>query len=373
METRARYALIGVFTLGVILAAFAFAYWLRNLGGFGERVVYHIRFESPVTGLLPGSRVLFNGIPVGEVTELSLISDNPRLVMATIAVDRATPVRADTKVRLETQGLMDAPSVSLEGGTDSAPLPSSTNGPSVLEADPAAVQSLTRQARDALQRFDSLLAENAEPLHETITNLSTFTDALARNSGRLDGILAALDRLGGGGANQQPVAIYDLTAPREFPSHEGVPSKQLVVPEPTAVVLFDTQKLLMSPRAGETIAVVDAQWSDSLPKLLQAKVIHTLENAGFLLAVARPALDVTADYQLLLDIRSFQLVMSPEPQANVEIVAKLLDGNGRIVSGRILHASVPVRGTDAPAAAAGLNQAFGKAVIELVLWISRFV
>jgi len=372
METRARYALIGVFTLGVILAAFAFAYWLRNLGGFGVRVVYHIRFESPVTGLLPGSRVLFNGIPVGEVTGLALNSDDPRLVMATIAVDRATPVRADTKVRLETQGLMDAPSVSLEGGTDSAPLPSSNNGPPVLKVDPDAVQSLTREARDALRRFDSLVAENAEPLHETITNLSTFTDALARNSGRLDGILAALDRLGGGGANQQPVSIYDLTAPREFPPHEGVLSKQLVVPEPTAVVLFDTQKLLMSPRAGEIVAM-DAQWSDSLPKLLQAKIIQTLENAGFLLAVARPTPDVTADYQLLLDIRSFQLVMSPEPQANVEIVAKLLDGNGRIVSGRILHASVAVRGTDAPTAAAGLNQAFGKAMIELVLWVSVFV
>lgn len=372
METRARYALIGVFTLGVIMAAFAFAYWLRSFGGFNERVVYRIRFESPVTGLLPGSTVLFNGIPVGEVTGLALNSGDPRQVTVTIAVDRATPVRADTQVRLETQGLMDAPSVSLEGGTASAPPPKSDNGPPVLKVDPDAVQSLTREARNALRRFESLVAENAEPLHETITNLSTFTDALARNSGRLDGILEALDRLGGGGAGQQPVPIYDLMAPQAFPPHERVPSKQLVVPEPTAVVLFDTQKLLASPQAGESIAM-DAQWSDSLPKLLQAKIIQSLENAGFLHAVVRPALDVVADYQLLLDIRSFQLVMSPEPRANVEFAAKLLDGNGRIVGGRILHASVPVRGTDAPEAVAGLNEAFSKAVTELVLWVSDFI
>ncbi|MBL0407124.1 hypothetical protein JKG68_24625 [Microvirga aerilata] len=45
----------------------------------------------------------------------------------------------------------------------------------------------------------------------------------------------------------------------------------------------------------------------------------------------RPAPDVAADYQLLLDIRSFQLVLSPEPRADVAFAAKLLDGNGRIV------------------------------------------
>ena len=372
METRARYALIGVLTLGIIIAAFAFAYWLRSAGGFSERVVYRIRFESPVTGLLPGSRVLFNGIPVGEVTGLALDAGDPHQVMVTIVVDRATPVRADTQVRLESQGFMDAPSVSHEGGTASAPPPSSDNGLPVLKVGPNAVQSLTREARDALRRFDSLVAENAEPLHETITNLSTFTDALARNSDRLDGILEALERLGGGGPVQKPVPTYDLTAPQALSPHEKGSGKQLVVPEPTAVVLFDTQKLLMSPQAGETVAM-DAQWSDSLPTLLQAKIVQSLENAGFLQAIVRPAPDVAADYQLLLDIRSFQLVLSPEPRADVAFTAKLLDGNGRIVAGRILRASATVRGTDAPAAAAGLNEAFRKAVTELVVWVSDFI
>ena len=37
METRARYALIGLFMLAVILASFAFVYWLENKGGFGKR------------------------------------------------------------------------------------------------------------------------------------------------------------------------------------------------------------------------------------------------------------------------------------------------------------------------------------------------
>ena len=105
METRARYALIGAFMLAVILASFAFVYWLENKGGFGERASYRIRFESSVSGLLVGSAVLFNGIRVGEVTGLALDPDHPDQVIATIAVASGTPVRSDTQVGIESQGL----------------------------------------------------------------------------------------------------------------------------------------------------------------------------------------------------------------------------------------------------------------------------
>ena len=68
METRARYALIGVFMLAVILASFAFVYWLENKGGFGKQDIYQVRFQGSVSGLSVGSAVLFNGLRVGEVT-----------------------------------------------------------------------------------------------------------------------------------------------------------------------------------------------------------------------------------------------------------------------------------------------------------------
>ena len=88
MEIRARYVQMGAFTLAVLVAGFAFVYWLNNAGGLRDRAVYRIRFESSVSGLLKGSAVLFNGIRVGEVTGLELDPDDPRQVQATIAVDR---------------------------------------------------------------------------------------------------------------------------------------------------------------------------------------------------------------------------------------------------------------------------------------------
>ena len=72
METRAPYALIGLFVMAVIAAAFGFVYWLHNSGGLTERTVYRVHFENTVSGLLKGASVLFNGIRVGEVTALQL-------------------------------------------------------------------------------------------------------------------------------------------------------------------------------------------------------------------------------------------------------------------------------------------------------------
>ena len=98
MEIRARYVQVGAFTLAVLVAGFAFVYWLNNAGALRNRAVYCVQFESSVSGLLKGSAVLFNGIRVGEVTRLELDAAYSRQVLATIAVDRTTPVRTDTFV-----------------------------------------------------------------------------------------------------------------------------------------------------------------------------------------------------------------------------------------------------------------------------------
>ena len=66
---------------------------------------------------MTGAAVLFNGIRVGEVTALALDASNPNRVTATIAVAASTPVRADTKVGLDFQGLTGVPVVALQGGS----------------------------------------------------------------------------------------------------------------------------------------------------------------------------------------------------------------------------------------------------------------
>src|SRR5690349_8040403 len=116
METRAPFVIVGGFVLAAIVSVFGFVYWLQNTGGLGPRATYNVRFEGSVPGLMVGAAVLFNGIRVGEVSELGLVPGDPRGVRAAISVASSTPVRSDTKVGLEFQGLTGVPVIALEGG-----------------------------------------------------------------------------------------------------------------------------------------------------------------------------------------------------------------------------------------------------------------
>jgi phospholipid/cholesterol/gamma-HCH transport system substrate-binding protein len=137
MENRARYVLVGLFTLAVLAAGFAFTYWLNTAGALQQRSYYRIRYQNSVAGLLVGSAVQFNGVRVGEVTALDLNPSNPKEVTVTIAVTPATPMRANTKASIAFQGLMGAPAVSHSGGKG-LPLHTNTTSPKKtgLAADP---------------------------------------------------------------------------------------------------------------------------------------------------------------------------------------------------------------------------------------------
>ena len=229
----------------------------------------------------------------------------------------------------------------------------------MLVADPAAGQSMTQAARDVLRRLDGVLVENAQPLRSTIANLDTFSGALARNSDRLDGIVAGLERMTGGAAARARTLGYDLTVPRVAAAPGDAVAAQLVIPDPTAAATLDTDRIQMRTADGATSAFADAQWSDTLSKLVQMKIIRSFEDANLLAGVGRHLEGLSADFQLLLDIRTFQMQAA---SAEVEIAGKIVDKNGRIVATRVFRASAPAQATTVQAAVAALDQAFGKAV-----------
>jgi len=195
METRANYVLIGVFTLAVVVGVFGFVYWFQSINGTGERAFYRVQFEGTVSGLRTGASVLFNGIRVGEVTDLKLDPQHPTLITAAIAVDKGVAVRPDTEVGLEFQGLTGIAALSLKGGNPATPaLAGLKDNPPLLKAPPNATQDVTQAVRDSLRKLQDFVDENRAAFHSTLTNLDTFSAALARNSGRVDATLQDLNK-----------------------------------------------------------------------------------------------------------------------------------------------------------------------------------
>jgi phospholipid/cholesterol/gamma-HCH transport system substrate-binding protein len=371
METQARYTIVGLFTLVIAAAGFVFVLWLKGFAGAGALAIYRIRFEAPVIGLRPGVAVLFNGLRVGEVTSVRFDPADPKILMARIAVDVTTPVRKDTQVGIDAQGLIGGATVSLTGGASTAILKADADGePPLLVATADETQSLTRAAKTALAQLDGILTDNAQPMRGVIANLGTFSAVLARNSGRVDSLLAGLEKMTGGGAPKPPPVSYDLSAP-EFPASQKLPGKalamQIALPEPTALVAFETQKVLVAPSAGELKPLEEGQWADSVPRLVQAKMVESFENAGF--AHVGKAMDgFTPEVQLLLEIRSFDISLAAPSSARIEISAKWLGADGKILGERSFSAAAPATGVEGPAAAAALNDAFQTVARDIVVW-----
>lgn len=196
METRANHALIGAFTLLVLAAAVAFVWWFSAAGQQRERAIYRIQFQGAVSGLTPGSGVLFNGIRVGDVTNLNFDPQDPSKVVARVEVFTNTPIRSDTRAKLEITGLTGGSVVQLTGGSQTAePLPRVTtssgdpNNAPVIVAEPSAFQDILEGARTVLEKaqltfndVQGLVANSRGSVERSLQNVEQFTAALAANS-----------------------------------------------------------------------------------------------------------------------------------------------------------------------------------------------
>jgi cholesterol transport system auxiliary component len=195
-------------------------------------------------------------------------------------------------------------------------------------------------------------------------------------AGRRAFLVAALAAAIGGCSaigGSKEATTYDLTAPQYFP--QAVRARaQLAVHDATAVGPLDSDKIIVRPSEGSLAALGGLQWSERLPRLVQAKMVQTFENARRMQGVGRAGDRIVADYQLLLDIRNFEIVPGNTPVAEVTIAAKIVgDRSGRVVNGRVFHARVPAAATEGPKAVDALDEAWSKVAVDIVLWASRII
>jgi phospholipid/cholesterol/gamma-HCH transport system substrate-binding protein len=184
MKTRASNLMIGSTTLAVIAAAFIGLLGYRKIHSIQQRGPLRIVFEGSASGLHNGGNVNFDGVQVGEI--LSLTLDNPRKIVALVRVDNDAPIRKDTVVGLEFQGLTGVAAISLTGGAAAAPpVPLDADGVPTLTADLSETQSI----RDTLHSVDRILVSNQTVLKDAMLSFETYTTTLANSGDAIDSVM----------------------------------------------------------------------------------------------------------------------------------------------------------------------------------------
>jgi phospholipid/cholesterol/gamma-HCH transport system substrate-binding protein len=192
MKARASNLMIGTLTLALIAGSLGAFLGYQKLAGIKQKTPFRVIFEGSASGLRKGGSVNFAGIRVGEVVSLKL--DHPRRVVALTLIDGNTPVRSDTQVGLEFQGLTGIAAISFTGGSDEAPPPpTGSDGIPELIADPEGTLNTQEKIRVALRNVDKVIADNEAAVKDTLRNFESFTASLSGNSAKITSIISTAE------------------------------------------------------------------------------------------------------------------------------------------------------------------------------------
>jgi phospholipid/cholesterol/gamma-HCH transport system substrate-binding protein len=185
---RATNLTIGTVTLVAIAAGFIGFLGYRKIHAVQQRGPLRIVFEGSATGLIKGDSVNFDGVQVGEVMSVKL--DGPRRIVALVTIENSAPIRKDTVVGLEQQGLTGVMAITLVGGSDTAPrVPLDGDGVPTLNADLSEAQSI----RDTLHNVDHMLVANREAIKDSLLSFETYSATLAGKGDEIDRVLGKAD------------------------------------------------------------------------------------------------------------------------------------------------------------------------------------
>ena len=195
----------------------------------------------------------------------------------------------------------------------------------------------------------------------------TFSNmALRRRAGVVALPLVAVLAVGCGTKADNDTFDLSITPASTGPAARG---RQILVPEPTALKAIDSNQVVVRVSPSEIQYLANSQWSDTLPRMVQSKLVAAFENSGRLGGVGKPGQGLAIDYQVVAEIRTFEVNTVGADTANVEIFVKILnDRNGTVRAQRAFQTSIPVSGSENRDFIQALNAAFAAAGAEIVEW-----
>ena len=218
MERDAHYAAVGIATIALMAALAVFVIWLARLQFNNDYDVYDIVFYGPVRGLSEGGEVHFNGIRVGEVTDLNLDPEKGDQVIARIRVDAMTPVRVTSRAQLEPQGITGLNYIQITAGNPQSAILKTQypdNVVPVIQSQPSPIAELLSgsgtvlaQTVDALNRINRVLSDdNVRSFSTSLKNIESLSTELEARKGMLEQLEQALTKANSAVAEFEALAV----------------------------------------------------------------------------------------------------------------------------------------------------------------------
>ncbi|WP_292593565.1 ABC-type transport auxiliary lipoprotein family protein [Mesorhizobium sp.] len=174
------------------------------------------------------------------------------------------------------------------------------------------------------------------------------------------------------GGRPAPLDTFELSAPSLDARGRG--RQQILIAQPSALKALDSQNIVIKPSVRSIQYLKGAQWADRLPLIVQARLAETFQRSGSFAGVGKPGEGLAIDYQVIVEVRSFEVRVDGGQHAEVELFVRILnDRNGEVRASKSFTATAPVSGSGNQAYVGALDRAFGDAAKDIVRWTDSVI
>lgn len=200
MERNANFIVVGIFAIVSAIFLAGFAFWLGKYGSDEDKFDnYKTYVSESVSGLKRSSPVKLKGLDVGFVENVKIDGNNPERVEITFKVDKGTPLKTDSIVVLNSQGIAGIGYLEIKGGTNSTPFlkkvdkserPEVKSEPSMISVLKDKADTILTNVSDTMAKVNHLASDkNIKNVSVTLDNLAQITTGLKEDRKEIAGVL----------------------------------------------------------------------------------------------------------------------------------------------------------------------------------------
>lgn len=218
---------VGIFCIVAVIVFYLGACFFKGVSAFGKKTYYYAVFEN-TGGLQASNAVMLNGYKIGQVTNVTMLSDNPVRLCAELMITEPVNIPKDSKVQVAPKDLLGGTVINILMGTDTKFLrekdtmatfvvPAMTDGidemKTKINSILVSVDTIALSLKDVLSseggaqdlrgtlanleqttaNLTYILAANKDKVGKLVTNLEAFSNTLQVAGPELESIVSNLD------------------------------------------------------------------------------------------------------------------------------------------------------------------------------------